>query len=602
MLVALVALGCSKDAVNGPSSGGDAGGPAPAWGNQAYDVQSTWHDTNEPKLTKKNVGGLVELWSVPVGLNSTVTVVGNRVFAAAASGISALDSDSGAAIWRQSGTPEAAIGTSASPTYDDGVLYIDNGANGFIYALDARTGHVLWSKQVEMHAQSAGYSTPIVSGDRVFVGISSNEEFGTTENATFKGSVVALDKKTGEVVWQRYTAGDGENGCAVWSTVAIDPAGHTVFAATGNNYTGDPGPDSDSIFALDTETGAVKWHVQANTGDVFTVNNPRSLDSDFGANPVVFDSGKRHLLAAGEKSGDLYVFDRDDGSMVAKRAFGNGSSYIGGIFQALAWDGRYLYTVNNQTTSIGDNSEIASGDSASTAALFALDPTTLDIVWERQLPAWVWAPITLVNGMTFVGAETHLEAIDTTDGSGLFDFKAEGTIIGAPVVNDGRVYVPSGLTYYFGHPDDKLHALALPDDPAIGKKFDAGPPPDLSAPTFTNVYKAVISKSCIDAQCHGSSHQGNLDMSSQFATLSALVRIPASGTCPGADGGPSKSCGCGDSGKIRVVPGKPEESLIVEKLAGNPSCGERMPPTGDPLPGDLQNLVKNWISAGAPID
>src|SRR5205814_446638 len=104
-----------------------------------------------------------------------------------------------------------------------------------------------------------------------------------------KGSVVALDKRDGSMLWQTHTAGDGENGCAVWSTVALDPIGGTVFATTGNNYTETAGPGSDSIFALDMDTGEQKWHVQATQGDVFTILNPRSPDSDFGANPVVFD-------------------------------------------------------------------------------------------------------------------------------------------------------------------------------------------------------------------------------------------------------------------------------------------------------------------------
>src|SRR5262249_7330175 len=159
----------------------------------------------------------------------------------------------------------------------------------------------------------------------------------------------------------------------------------------------------------------------------------------------------------------------------------------------------------------------------------ALDPESLDIVWERQLPAWVWAPMTIANGMGFVGAETHFEAIDLSDGKKLFDFKAVGTIIGGPVVNNGRIYVPSGLSYTFGHRDDKLHALALPDDPAVGKKFDAGKMPDLSQPTFTNVYKVVLAKNCTDPQCHGSTHQGNLDMTSQAAAYMNLVNVAASG-------------------------------------------------------------------------
>ena len=59
------------------------------------------------------------------------------------------------------------------------------------------------------------------------------------------------------------------------------------------------------------------------------------------------------------------------------------------------------------------------------------------------------------------------------------------------------------------------------------------------------------------------------------------------------------SCACGESGEMRVVPGKPEESLLVKKLSGNPPCGDRMPPNAEPLPQELQDLVKNWIAAGA---
>jgi hypothetical protein len=275
-----------------------------------------------------------------------------------------------------------------------------------------------------------------------------------------------------------------------------------------------------------------------------------------------------------------------------------GSSYIGGIFQALAFDGTYLYTVNNMSTSDAPGSEPMNTDSGSPSVLFALDPLTLDIVWERQLPAWVWNPMTIVNGIGFVAPETHLEAVDLSDGTKLWDVQAKGTFIGAPVVNNGRVYIASGLSYYFGHPDDKLHVYALPDDPAIGKKYDAAAP-DLSAPTFPNVYTAVLAKSCIDAQCHGSSGQGNLTMTSGIGAYTSLVNIPAAGTCPGPDGSTMNSCACGESGETRVVPGKPEESLLVKKLSGNPPCGDRMPPNAEPLPQELQDLVKNWISAGA---
>jgi hypothetical protein len=243
-------------------------------------------------------------------------------------------------------------------------------------------------------------------------------------------------------------------------------------------------------------------------------------------------------------------------------------------------------------------------ESSTTSVLFVFDPLTLDIVLETQLPANSWSPLSLANGIAYVGPETHLEAVDLSDGTRLFDYKAVGSIIGGPVINKGRIYVPSGIQYFQGHPDDKLHAFALPDDPAWDKQNGGNTGGEPLKPTFTNVYRSVIAKSCIQSQCHGASKTGNLAMANQTDAYNNLVNVAASGTCePAMPGGPPPpNCGCAMSGKTRVVPSSPDQSLLVEKLAGNPSCGDRMPNTGEPLPDTQQNLVKDWISAGAKQD
>jgi len=604
-------LGCSnktKDgAGRGALDGGGGGEAAPqTWTNQAYDVQSTWHNTSETQLTAKTAGSLVPLWEAPMANESTVSVVGDKLYVAAASGVSMLDADTGTVIWTQSGTPMEAIGATSSPTYDDGVLYINNGSGGFVYALNAEDGSVLWRVVVETHPSTAGYSTPIVYGDRIYIGLSSSEEATLAPGlaATFRGSVIALDKSNGELLWQTFTAGEAETGCAVWSTVALAPDDGLVFAATGNNYTGAAGPGSDSIFALDMKTGDVKWRNQVTTGDVFTIRTPASPDSDFGANPVVFDHKGQKLVAAGQKSGDVYVFDRLTGEVIQKRKIGGGSAFIGGVFQAFAWDGEHIVTIINQSTSTASGSEMKNGDSPSTGVLFVLDPLSLDIVWEKQLPAVSWAPLTIANGVAYVGPETHFQAIDLSDGTKLFEYKTVGSIIGGPVINKGRVYVPSGLQYFQGHPDDKLHAFALPDDPAFSKQGGGASNGEPLKPTFTNVYRSVIAKSCIQSQCHGASKLGNLGMANMKDAYTNLVGAMASGNCePAMPGGaPPPNCGCASSGKTRVVADNPDESLLVEKLAGNPSCGDRMPNTGEPLPDAQQKLVKDWIAAGAKFD
>jgi polyvinyl alcohol dehydrogenase (cytochrome) len=600
-------LGCSSSS----SSGGkqkekekaDAGPPPPeVWGNQAGDVQSTWHNRTESKISTSNVDQLQEVWSLELGILGTpVAAADGHIYAAAPSGISAIDPETGIVLWTQFGDNTVAIGTSASPTYDDGMVYENNGNGGMLYALDATDGHIVWQTHYEDHPATTGYGAPIVWKDRIFMGVGSNEEVGTTANATFRGSVIALNKSDGKILWKTNTAQEGENGCAVWSTIALDPDNNMVFAGTGNNYTENPGPDSDSIFAFDMDSGEIKWHKQVTTGDVFTISNPRSPDTDFGANPVVIDYKDQKLLAAGQKSGDVYVFDRLTGDQIATRKLGGGSAFIGGVFQAIGWDGEHILAVCNNATSTAPGAEMKNGDSGATSVLFALDPVTLDIAWEHQLPAYVWSPLTIANGVVYVGAETHLEALDTSDGTKLWDYQAAGTMIGGAVVNNGRVYVASGLSYIMGHPDNHFHAFVLPGDSALKNKQMGNTNTGPLDPTFTNVYRTIIAKNCIQSQCHGTTRQGQLFMASQANAYTDLVGAMAAGLCTDPMN-TSPTCACGASGKTRVVAGQPDQSLLVDKIGGNPSCGDRMPPTGDVLPDDQQKLIKDWISAGANND
>jgi hypothetical protein len=140
---------------------------------------------------------------------------------------------------------------------------------------------------------------------------------------------------------------------------------------------------------------------------------------------------------------------------------------------------------------------------------------------------------------------------------------------------------------------------------SCGSSDGGGAPADSgasSAPTFTNVWRNVILKeSCQSAQCHGAG-AGQLYFTNKLLAYDNLVGVGAQGLCTDAGIQAGIACGCDASGKIRVVPFHPEESLLVEKLAGTPSCGDRMPPTGGLAPKDQRDLVTAWITAGAKND
>jgi hypothetical protein len=266
--------------------------------------------------------------------------------------------------------------------------------------------------------------------------------------------------------------------------------------------------------------------------------------------------------------------------------------------------------------------------------LKALDPRDGSVLWERQLPAWVWAPITVAGGVGYVAYEKQLQAFDVRTGAKLFNYRTWGTITSAPVVAGGRIYFGSGLSYLGTHLDQSLHALAL------GGTFDAGPEPEASvlgprdaradvlrdaapdagsvdasqdgdldvqradsgpdaaapdsapAVTFSAVYRRVLAGAgCASAFCHGA-NAGNLDMGTETDAYANLVGVKARGSA------------CGTSDGIRVVPGNPQASLLVDKISNaTPRCGTVMPPGNTvTVPAEDVELVRAWIAAGAASD
>jgi polyvinyl alcohol dehydrogenase (cytochrome) len=432
-----------------------------------HDLSSTFHNTDETALAPDNAAGLTEAWTLTAHVYGTPAVVDGTVYVLSLDGTYALDAETGAELWHN-----PAVNGTSSITYADGVLFAHDFRAG-LHALDAATGEELWQAQSSDNVYAAGFSSPVVAGDLVIVGSSSSEETAVAEDATFRGGVVAFDRETGAQVWRHYTVEPPYNGASVWGTVSVDRELGLIFAGTGNNYTGEASDTSDAIFALELETGALVWNRQLNEGDVFTIPNPQGPDFGFGTNPILFEASvggsTRKLLAAGQKSGDFWALDRETGDIVWNHKASEGSALIGGVFNNGAFDGERIILAGNNATSDAPGGEPASGESEPlggadepTSVLMALDPETGDVVWERQLPAWVWAPITLANGVGFVSAESQFEAFDAETGEKLYSLQAGGTIASGAAISNGRVYFGSGLSYFNTTEGDTFYALTLP--------------------------------------------------------------------------------------------------------------------------------------------
>jgi alcohol dehydrogenase (cytochrome c) len=231
----------------------------------------------------------------------------------------------------------------------DGKLYMGT-LDAKLVALDAKTGKLMWETQIE--DPELGYSetmAPVAVDGKVLIGTNGGE-YGV------RGFVKAYDAKDGKLLWTFFTIPDkghegawavndatGRNmlrdiaaekkaladgggdfyktlGGGVWMTPAIDRETKTAFFVAGN-----PSPDlygaerpgdnlyTNSIIAVDLDTGKYKWHFQYIAHDVW------DLDA---VSPVILTEAKgkdgkmRKVAIHGGKTGHVYVHDRATGELI----------------------------------------------------------------------------------------------------------------------------------------------------------------------------------------------------------------------------------------------------------------------------------------------
>ena len=216
-------------------------------------------------------------------------VAGGRLYAGDAEGdLFALDAKSGCIIWRTE--VEAGIRSAITLGERTGggltAYFGDQAAN--VYAVDAKTGKVLWKVKVDDHPQAAITAASALYAGRLYVPVSSREEAKVADPrypcCIFRGSVLALDAATGKRIWKTYTIDEqpktgarnsagtvilGPSGAPVWNTPTIDAARNALYVGTGNNYSPPATANSDSVLALDMSSGKIKWRRQQTENDIW---------------------------------------------------------------------------------------------------------------------------------------------------------------------------------------------------------------------------------------------------------------------------------------------------------------------------------------------
>jgi polyvinyl alcohol dehydrogenase (cytochrome) len=380
----------------------------------------------KPGINAADVAKLKVKWAFSMSGGGQPVVVGDWLFITNRNGkFYALDAKTGCVHWAvedaASRTTPMVIRSSISPS--GWATFIGVGKR-VVRAFDAQTGKEIWhSESLENHIASNITGTPVVSGDQLFVPLSSGEEVFAMQPkyscCTFRGSLAALDLKTGQKQWQTYMITEplqptrtnangiqmqGPAGAPIWASPTVDAKRGLVYVVTGDSYTDATTNGDDAIVAVEMKTGKVRWRNQVTTNDNFIVGcsgpvkvancpTPTGPDFDFGATPILFKHGNKQILVAGQKSGSVYGVDPDTGRTLWKTAVGAGSP-LGGIEWGIGADSKYVFVPNSDIGEVFNEIAAAAGAPSPTPenavagkpGLFALDPFTGKIVWNTPAP------------------------------------------------------------------------------------------------------------------------------------------------------------------------------------------------------------------------
>lgn len=477
------------------------------------------------QIDRSNVGELRPVWSYSVQDNSrwvpTPIVANGLMYVSEGGGrVLAFDVASGELVWAYRRTYPEDIRASQAFNRHRGVsIYGDKiyfgTADSHLVALDAQTGEVIFDVVTGDYMRGEGHShPPLIADGRVILGYVGGER-------ELRGSVVALDAESGDLIWRTYTVPEpGEPEAAswarsempplggpTWGTASYDPDLGLVYVGTGQptpwaSTLRGPGDAlyTNSILALDIESGEIEWYFQVLPSDNWDMDTPyESTLVD-----LEIDGRMRRALVETSKIGWGVVLDRATGEFL--RAFRTAYDNIvtgwsdtgrpmvnpeiipspedvdsGRVFQVCPHfhgarnlnspsfseeTGLYYLGINNScmdatfVSQSYERGEAYQGMNAPRVTFapgydyvgefVAFDPVSGERRWQYRAESGASMSASALatgGGIVFGGtSDRYLFALDAETGEKLWEIRLNGDISGAPITFqvDGRQYVAVG--------------------------------------------------------------------------------------------------------------------------------------------------------------
>jgi alcohol dehydrogenase (cytochrome c) len=303
------------------------------------------------QINPENVAQLRASWVFHPGnsetLEATPVVINGVMYVTSANDAFALDARTGRVLWHHQRPVSSGLLDDAAAHHNRGVgawrnfVYMETD-DAHLLCLDARSGNLLWDVTYADKAKHYGAtSAPLVVKDKVIVGTSGGD-------SGVRGFLAAYDALTGNLKWRFWAIpGPGEFGSSswpgdsylhgggtTWMPGTYDPELDTLYWATGNaapDFVGDSRPGDDLY------TSSV-LALDPDTGKLkwYFQFTPHDLyDYDANETPVLVDIEEkgvtRRLLVQANRNGFLYVLERTSGKFLQATPFVDKLNWAKGV-------------------------------------------------------------------------------------------------------------------------------------------------------------------------------------------------------------------------------------------------------------------------------
>ena len=357
----------------------DADRGHPEWRMIGHDIRNTRSQPSEHHISPRNVNLLAARWTLTTAGDVSATPAVSRESNRRGKGrghsdlvlyfpdwggtLWKVEAETGTVLWSRqiseyNGIPGSISRT--SPALSHGLVLIGD-LNGNMMGVDAATGDLRWITELDPNPNTIVTTSPVVHGDNLYIATSSSGN--TPPRLVFRGSMIALDIPTGEIVWQSFVLPDnggvpgGFAGGAFVNPPAIDVEHGLVFGAAGQLYAqpatvtaclnADPdlwdescfpaGAYFNSVIAFDLRTGAPRWSFRGAGPDARRLGcgvpapswcppweNNFSVWDFAGSGVNVFRVGvgrhSRLIAGIGQKSGVYWALDAATGRACVEQA------------------------------------------------------------------------------------------------------------------------------------------------------------------------------------------------------------------------------------------------------------------------------------------